>query len=368
MKLKRIIIAGGGTGGHIFPAIAVAKALQRIEPAIEILFIGAKGKMEMEKVPQAGFKIEGLDITGFNRSSMWKNWSLPFKLIRSFVQVKNIFKDFKPDAVFGVGGYSSFPVLKYAQRKGIPSFLHESNSIAGKSNIILGKNADLVMVANDELKRYFPQEKIFISGNPIRHEIAHSTVLKEEAIDFFGLKKDKLTVLVVGGSLGAKSINSAISMGIDKIVNANLQLIWQTGKSSVNTIDESLWNKKEIFISEFINKMNYAYLAADIVISRAGAIAIAELCAMKKASVLVPFPFASEDHQTANAMELVNNHAAMMVADKDVSEKLVDTVIQLVQDRLTCDRISTAAGSMFIQDADMLIANKIIEKLELRND
>lgn len=368
MKLKKIIIAGGGTGGHIFPAIAVAKALHRINPAIEILFIGAKGKMEMEKVPQAGFNIKGLDIIGYNRSRIWKNWSLPFKLIRSFIQVKNIFRVFSPDAVFGVGGYSSFPVLKYAQRKGIPSFLHESNSVAGKANIMLGKKAALVMVAQAELYKYFPQGKIFISGNPIRNEIAHSTILREEAIEFFGLKKDRLVILVVGGSLGAKSINNAIEKGINKILTANLQLIWQTGKGALDIIDESLKSKKEVFISEFINKMNYAYAAADIVISRAGAIAIAELCAMRKASVLVPYPFASEDHQTGNAMELVNNHAAIMISDNDVSEKLVDTVIRLVHDKSKCEMFSSAAGSLFIQDADMLIANKIIENIEIRND
>ena len=368
MKLKKIIIAGGGTGGHIFPAIAVAKALHRINPAIEILFIGSKGKMEIEKVPKAGFNIKGLDIIGYNRSRIWKNWSLPFKLIRSFIQVKNIFRVFSPDAVFGVGGYSSFPVLKYAQRKGIPSFLHESNSVAGKANIMLGKKAALVMVAQAELYKYFPQGKIFISGNPIRNEIAHSTILREEAIEFFGLKKDRLVILVVGGSLGAKSINNAIEKGINKILTANLQLIWQTGKGALDIIDESLKSKKEVFISEFINKMNYAYAAADIVISRAGAIAIAELCAMRKASVLVPYPFASEDHQTGNAMELVNNHAAIMISDNDVSEKLVDTVIRLVHDKSKCEMFSSAAGSLFIQDADMLIANKIIENIEIRND
>ncbi len=368
MKLKKIIIAGGGTGGHIFPAIAVAKALHRINPAIEILFIGAKGKMEMEKVPQAGFKIEGLDISGFNRSRIWKNWSLPFKLIRSFIQVKNIFGAFRPDAVFGVGGYSSFPVLKYAQRKGIPSFLHEANSVGGKSNVMLSKNADLVMVAEPDLCKYFPKGKIFISGNPIRDEIAHSNVSREEAIDFFGLKRDKPTILVVGGSLGAKSINNAIAKGIDKIINANLQLIWQTGKGALDIVDESLRNKKDVFISEFIHKMDFAYTASDIVVSRAGAIALAEICAMKKPSVLVPFPFAAEDHQTGNAMALVKSHAALMIADRDVEEKLVDAVIQLIQDKDKCEVFSEAAGSMFIKDADMLIANKIIEKLELRND
>src|SRR6476469_4893918 len=221
---KNIIIAGGGTGGHIFPAIAIANAMKKLAPATEILFVGAKGKMEMEKVPQAGYKIEGLDIAGFNRSSLIKNIGLPFKLVKSFYQVRKIINGFRPDAVVGVGGYSSFPVLRYAQAKGIPSFIHESNSFAGKSNILLGKKATKVFVASDGMEKFFPANKIVISGNPIRPSIANvASVPKEEALRFFGLQTAKRTLLVVGGSLGARSINEAIAKGLNDLVQNNLQ-------------------------------------------------------------------------------------------------------------------------------------------------
>src|SRR3954451_21961567 len=208
---KKIIIAGGGTGGHIFPAIAIANALKRMEPETQILFVGARGKMEMEKVPQAGYKIKGIDIAGFNRSSLIKNIGLPVKLIKSFLQVRKIINDFKPDAVVGVGGYSSFPVLKQAQLKGLPTFIHESNSFAGKSNMLLGKNATKIFVATDGMEKFFPKEKIQVTGNPVRKSIAHTTVTRAEAIRYFNLEEDKITVLAVGGSLGARSINEALA-------------------------------------------------------------------------------------------------------------------------------------------------------------
>src|SRR5687768_12793175 len=227
---KRIIIAGGGTGGHIFPAIAIANALKKMDPSIDILFIGAKGKMEMEKIPQAGYSIKGLDIAGFNRHSLWKNTSLPFKLMRSFFQVRKIISGFVPDAVIGVGGYSSFPVLRYSQAKGYPTFIHESNSFAGKSNRMLGRKATRVFVASEGMDRFFPHGKITLTGNPVRSTIAHSTIRREDAIKIFGLDADKKTVLVTGGSLGARSINEAIAASIDAFEKHDLQLIWQTGK------------------------------------------------------------------------------------------------------------------------------------------
>ncbi|HET6994821.1 MAG TPA: UDP-N-acetylglucosamine--N-acetylmuramyl-(pentapeptide) pyrophosphoryl-undecaprenol N-acetylglucosamine transferase, partial [Chitinophagaceae bacterium] len=228
---KRIIIAGGGTGGHIFPAIAIANALKKIDPAIEILFVGAKGKMEMEKVPQAGYNIEGLDIAGFNRSSLIKNISLPLKLIRSFVQVKTIFSEFKPDAAVGVGGYSSFPVLRYAQAKRIPTFIHESNSFAGKSNIMLGKKTTKVFTGTAGMEKFFPADKIVITGNPVRAGIVNSAISQSEGRKFFSLDERKKTVLIVGGSLGARSINEAIDKHLVELLNAGLQVIWQTGKA-----------------------------------------------------------------------------------------------------------------------------------------
>jgi UDP-N-acetylglucosamine--N-acetylmuramyl-(pentapeptide) pyrophosphoryl-undecaprenol N-acetylglucosamine transferase len=367
MKLNKIIIAGGGTGGHIFPAIAVANALRRIDSSIEVLFIGAKGKMEMEKVPQAGYRIEGLDIAGFNRASLLKNWSLPFKLIRSFYQVKKIFQSFKPDAVFGVGGYSSFPVLKYAQRKGIASFLHEANSFAGKSNMMLGKNADLIMVATAGMEKFFPAEKLVKTGNPVRREIAESTVLREEAMEFFGIREGKPTVLVIGGSLGARSINNAIAKQVNKFFEAGVQLIWQTGKGNLELVSADIRNRKDVCVTEFITKMNYAYAAADVVVSRAGAIALAEICACRKPSVLVPYPHAAEDHQTVNASILVDSGAALMVADKTVEQDLVRTILALVADKDKCERFGNAAESLCIKNADMVIAEHIIQIVEKRN-
>ena len=227
---KRLIIAGGGTGGHIFPAIAIANAMKKIDSSIEILFVGAKGRMEMEKVPQAGYNIEGLDIAGFNRSSLIKNIGLPFKLIKSFFQVRTIFKRFKPDAAIGVGGYSSFPVLRFAQAKGIKTFIHESNSFAGKSNILLGRKATKIFTGTDGMEKFFPKEKIIVTGNPVRNSISDAAITRSEGIKFFSLDEAKKTVLIVGGSLGAKSINEAIDKGLDDFLRRGLQLIWQTGK------------------------------------------------------------------------------------------------------------------------------------------
>jgi UDP-N-acetylglucosamine--N-acetylmuramyl-(pentapeptide) pyrophosphoryl-undecaprenol N-acetylglucosamine transferase len=364
MNLNRIIIAGGGTGGHIFPAIAVANALRRIRPSIEILFVGAKGKMEMEKVPQAGYRIKGLDIAGFNRASLMKNWSLPFKLIRSFVQVRQIFNQFKPDAAFGVGGYSSFPVLKYAQQKGVATFLHEANSFAGKTNILLGKKADLVMVATEGMEKFFPKENLIRTGNPVRDEIVNSTVTVEDAMDFFGLKQEKPTILVIGGSLGARSINAAIAKDIDRIIAAGVQLIWQTGKGNLELVSADVRKKKELCVTEFISKMHYAYKAADVVVSRSGAIALAEITACGKPAILVPYPHAAEDHQTANASVLVNNGAAIMVRDGDAEKELVDRMLELVIDKEKCESFSAAALKLSVKNADADIASLMIKTLE----
>jgi len=367
MNLNRIIIAGGGTGGHIFPAIAVANALQQMIPAIEILFVGAKGKMEMEKVPQAGYRIEGIDIAGFNRSQLLQNWKLPFQLLKSFLQVRSIFKNFKPDAVFGVGGYSSFPVLKFAQQKGIPSFLHEANSFAGKANLMLSKNAKLVMAGTHGMEKFFSKNNLVYTGNPVRREIAESTVLREEAFEYFGLKSDKPTVLVMGGSLGARSINAAFNKDLHKLIDSDIQVIWQTGKGNLALVSENLKSRKEVCVTEFIAKMNYAYKAADVVVSRAGAIALAEICVCGKPSVLVPFPLAAEDHQTVNAQLLVKQGAALMVSDKDAESKLIDTVIGLIHDEATCKSFGEAASKMGVKKADHLIAELMIKKMSELN-
>ena len=360
---KKFIIAGGGTGGHIFPAIAIANAIKEIMPTAEFLFVGAKGKMEMEKIPKAGYQIVGLDIAGLNRSSIVKNISLPFKMIQSFLQVINIFSKFKPDAVIGVGGYSSFPVLRYAQTKGIKTFIHESNSFAGKANIMLAKKATKIFVATKGMEAFFPPEKIIVSGNPIRTSIAAHQVDRNKAISFFGLEANKKTVLTVGGSLGAKSINEALLANIDLFEKNQLQLIWQTGKIDADKYTNAAANKKNIWVNEFIQEMEYGYAAADVVISRAGAMAVSELCIVAKPAILVPFPLAAEDHQTANAMQLVNEEAAMIVADNDVKKFLVKKLIALIQKDDELASLSENIKKLGKLEADKLIASEILKMI-----
>ena len=365
-RIARIIIAGGGTGGHIFPAIAIAKAIVRLQPQTQILFVGASGKMEMEKVPLAGFRIEGLTIAGFNRSSLIKNISLPFKLLKSFFQVSNIFKSFKPTAVIGVGGYSSFPVLRYAQAKGVDTFIHESNSYAGKSNRMLGKNATKIFVAIDGMGKFFPSNKIIQTGNPVREAIVNSKLSREEAILFFGLDPNKKTVLAIGGSLGAKNINEALAKGISEFEKNDLQLIWQTGKPFVEKGREIANGKSNIWVNDFITQMENAYGAADIVISRSGAMSIAELAVMKKPAVLVPFPFAAEDHQTVNAQRLVDKNAAMMIPDSAAFDQLVSTVVELSKNDDKQQALKENISQLAVNNADEVIALEILNALNKR--
>lgn len=357
---RQIIIAGGGTGGHIFPAIAIANAIKAEAPATNILFVGAKGKMEMEKVPQAGYEIEGLNIAGFNRSSLIKNIFLPFKLLKSFFQVRSIFNRFKPDAAIGVGGYSSFPVLKYAQNKGIPTFIHESNSFAGKSNKMLGKKATRIFTATPGMEKFFPAEKIQVTGNPVRQVIERMNISRDEAIHFFKLNPLKKTVLSLGGSLVAQAINEAIARHLDAFEKNDLQLIWQTGKSFKEKATEMADGYKNIYVSDFIMQMEYAYTAADIVISRSGAMALAELCLAKKPVVFVPYPFAAEDHQTANAKTLVDKSAALLVANHDAMEKLVPAVIALSKDEAKQQAMKAKIGNEARRHADVEIAKSVL--------
>jgi UDP-N-acetylglucosamine--N-acetylmuramyl-(pentapeptide) pyrophosphoryl-undecaprenol N-acetylglucosamine transferase len=360
---KKLIIAGGGTGGHIFPAIAIANAIRKRDDTVEILFIGAKGKMEMEKVPQAGYKIEGLDIAGFNRSSLIKNIGLPFKLVKSFFQVRKIMNEFRPDAAIGVGGYSSFPVLRYAQAKGIPTFIHESNSFAGRSNMMLGKKVKAVFTGTEGMEKFFPKGKIIHTGNPVRETIAKAAPSRNEALRFFSLDETKKTVLVVGGSLGARSINEAIDKGVDQLTNAGLQLIWQTGKLYVEKATGRAVENRNIWANDFISSMEMAYAAADIVVARAGAMTVAELCVVKKPVVFVPYPFAAEDHQTVNARQLVEKNAARMVKDSEVAEKLIPIVIELAKDERTQQLLKENIGRMAITNADERIADEILKYL-----
>lgn len=357
----KVVIAGGGTGGHIFPAVAIGHALQRLKPGTEILFVGALGKMEMEKVPQEGFEIVGLDIAGFNRSNLLKNITLPFKLWKSRQQANKIIKDFKPDVVVGVGGYASFPMLYAAQNNNIPTLIQEQNSFAGKSNKILGKKAKAVCVAYDGMDRFFPKEKITITGNPVRAKISQSKVSRQEGLNAFGLNAEKKTILVVGGSLGAKSINEAIKNGLKELAALNVQLIWQTGKLFINEAKEATTKYgNEFVVNEFIKDMEYAYAAADVVISRAGALASAELCIAGKPVIFVPYPFAAEDHQTSNAMALVEHNAALMVKDNDAQELLIKKLQTLMSDANMALILAENIVKHGIKDADERIANKVI--------
>ena len=359
----KVMIAGGGTGGHIFPAIAIANAIKRQNGNVEFLFVGAKGKMEIEKVPQAGFDIKGIDIAGFNRSSMLKNIALPYKILKSFWQVSKIINNYKPDAVIGVGGYSSYPVLKYAQSKGIKTFIHESNSFAGKANMMLGKKAVQVYTATAGMEKFFPAEKIVVTGNPVRSAIAESNVPRAIALAKFGLKPEFKTVLSVGGSLGAQSINEAIAENLEYFKNNNLQLIWQTGKLFVEKAASLSAGKSNVWAASFISNMEDAYAASDYVISRSGAMAVAELCIVGKPVVFVPYPFAAEDHQTANAKVLVDKNAARMVANDTVKTDLITALNEVVSDDRLASELSANIKQLAVKDADEQIATSILNHI-----
>ncbi|WP_201781670.1 undecaprenyldiphospho-muramoylpentapeptide beta-N-acetylglucosaminyltransferase [Lentimicrobium saccharophilum] len=331
MPEKRIIISGGGTGGHIFPAIAIADALKNLEPGINILFTGAKGRMEMEKVPAAGYPIEALWISGLQRKLTWKNLLFPVKVIHSSIKARSIIKKFRPDAVVGVGGYASGPTVKAAAALGIPTILQEQNSYPGITNKMLARKAKKICVAYSGMEKYFPASKLVLTGNPVRAEIVHANAKKEEALEFFGLDRNKPTILAVGGSLGAFTINQSIHQGLKEIADSGIQLIWQTGKYYADQASAAVLPFENSGIRQytFIARMDLAYAAADLVISRAGAIAISELCVTGKPGILVPSPNVAEDHQTKNAMALVSADAAIMVKDSECARELVKTTIEL---------------------------------------
>lgn len=361
----KIIIAGGGTGGHIFPAVAIANACQRMFAGTEVLFIGALGRMEMEKVPQAGFKIIGLNIAGFNRRNLLKNISLPFKIWSSKSKAKAILKDFKPDLVIGVGGYASYPMLSAAQDVGISTLIQEQNSFAGKSNKLLGKKAAKICVAYDNMQQFFPAEKIVKTGNPVRAIIAKSTVTKMDGLAAFDLKMTKPTLLIVGGSLGALSINEAIAGSLKVLVDEGFQIVWQTGEPFFKEAAEMAAKVSEdVKVHAFIKNMEFAYAAADFVISRAGALAIAELCIVAKPVIFVPYPLAAEDHQTSNAMSLVEKGAAWIVKDQEVQSNLVPQLLKLKEDSKAAEKMQNQLKQIAIDDADERIANIINELIK----
>ncbi len=331
---KRVIISGGGTGGHIYPAIAIANALQETDPGIEILFVGALGKMEMEKVPRAGYKIIGLPVVGIKREISLDNLSFPVKLVKSLLKAKDIIRDFKPDAAVGVGGFASGPLLMMASLAGIPTLIQEQNSYAGITNKLLSKKAARICVAYPGMEAFFPREKIKILGNPVRSDIIDVSDKRNEALKHFGFDASVKTLFVMGGSLGARSINESIHAGLSKIIDAGYQVLWQTGKGFIDKAQETIanLNTKNIKALEFIYEMDLAYAVADVVVSRAGALSVSELCLVSKPAILVPFPAASEDHQTKNALSLVEQGAAELIRDSRAGEDLVNAALKLMAD------------------------------------
>lgn len=362
MKPLRIIIAGGGTGGHIFPAVAIGHALRAKRPDTQLLFVGAKGKMEMTKVPLEGFDIVGLDIAGFNRSNLLKNVFLPIKMLKSYLAARKILRDFHPDVVVGVGGYASFPMLQAAQQKGIPTLIQEQNSFAGKTNKILGKKAKAICVAYDNMERFFPKENILITGNPVRKNISQCAVTRQQAVAWLGLHPAKTTLLVIGGSLGAKAVNEAIGKHLQEIMSWDVQLLWQTGTPYYQeALQLASPYQDKVKVIEFIREMDYAYTVSDLVVSRAGALSIAELCIVAKPVVFVPFPFAAEDHQTSNAQALVDKGAALMVRNDRVMEQLVPTLKALLENEAKRTTMQQQLQKLAVTNADSIIADKIID-------
>jgi UDP-N-acetylglucosamine--N-acetylmuramyl-(pentapeptide) pyrophosphoryl-undecaprenol N-acetylglucosamine transferase len=361
-KKYRIIISGGGTGGHIFPAIAIADGLKESGLVEEILFVGAEGRMEMEKVPAAGYKIIGLEISGFQRSLSSKNLSFPFKVLKSLKKAREIVKQFRPDIAIGVGGYASGPLLFAAATSGVPTIIQEQNSYPGITNKILAKRAKKIFVAYPNMSQFFPEEKIVYSGNPVRSIIQKNLPSKEESCQFFGLDPKKPVILSFGGSLGALTLNESIENGIQQFSDKDIQVIWQTGSYYYQKIHEKWANKTPngIQIHEFLREMNYAYGAADIIISRAGAISISELCIVGKTTILVPSPNVAEDHQTKNAMALVYQQAAILVKDVDARNILCDTVIKTLENTQQMQELSYNIKYMAKPDA----TNSIVQSIQ----
>ncbi len=362
-KHKRIIISGGGTGGHIFPAISIANALRKIDAETEILFVGAEGRMEMEKIPAAGYRIIGLPVAGLYRSLTFKNFSVLIKLLKSLRKAKKVIREFGPDVVVGVGGYASGPVLRQAGRMRIPTLIQEQNSYAGVTNKLLAKRASAICVAYEGMEKYFPSGKIIKTGNPVRQNFDNLKSLQDEALTYFNLKKEFPVILVLGGSLGAGSINTSLSENINVLRDSDCQWLWQTGKyyfENVKALVSLSFNEK-ISVHGFINRMDYAYAAADIIISRSGAGTISELCLVGKPVILIPSPNVAEDHQTRNAEALSTRNAALLIKDNKASETLVDEAIKLISDKSRKDMLSENILKMADRDADIRIAREILK-------
>jgi UDP-N-acetylglucosamine--N-acetylmuramyl-(pentapeptide) pyrophosphoryl-undecaprenol N-acetylglucosamine transferase len=361
-KHRKIIISGGGTGGHIFPAISIANALRKLDPEVEILFVGAEGRMEMEKIPAAGYRIIGLPVAGLYRSLTLKNVSVLAKLFKSLGMARKVIREFNPDVVVGVGGYASGPVLRQAGKMKIPTLIQEQNSYAGVTNKLLARRAAKICVAYEGMEKYFPSEKIILTGNPVRQNFDDLEKVKDEALSFFGLKKEFPVVLVLGGSLGAGSINNSLSGNIEKLRDSDCQWLWQTGKYYYENVKGlvSVSFTENISLHDFINRMDYAYAAADIIITRAGAGTISELCLVGKPVILVPSPNVAEDHQTRNALSLSEKNAAVLIADEN-AKTIVDEAIRLIGDTNRRKSLSENIKNLAERDADIRIAKEVLK-------
>ena len=359
----RIIISGGGTGGHIFPAVSIANAIKAKRPDAKILFVGAKGRMEMQRVPAAGYEIKGLPICGFDRKHLLKNFAVLFRIWKSQRMAKKIIKDFKPMAAVGVGGYASGPTLNVCASKGIPCLIQEQNSYAGVTNKLLAKKAQKICVAYEGMERFFPADKIIMTGNPVRQNVLSTTLTKEEARKKFGLDPEKKTILLVGGSLGARTINKSVLQNLDIIEKSGVQFIWQTGKYYHESIVNQLKDKDlpMLKVTDFISDMGAAYQAADLVISRAGASSISEFCLIGKPVILVPSPNVAEDHQTKNAMALVNKDAAIYVKDADAPAVLIKKAVGIVEDAQKLASMSENIKKLGLKNSADVIADEVIK-------
>lgn len=360
----RIIISGGGTGGHIFPAVSIANAIRAKYPEAKILFVGALGRMEMQRVPAAGYEIVGLPISGFNRKNMLKNVVVLYRIWKSQQMAKKIIRKFNPMAAVGVGGYASGPMLNQCTKMGIPCLIQEQNSYAGVTNKILSKKVDRICVAYDGMERFFPADKIVKTGNPVRQALLDTKLTKAEALKSFGLSEDKKTILIVGGSLGARTVNESVLQNLDMIKESGVQFIWQTGKYYNASIMAELKQRGTVLslhVTDFISDMGAAYKAADLVISRAGASSISEFCLIGKPVILVPSPNVAEDHQTKNAMALVSKNAALYVKDADAPAEVVKLALQTVKDDARLKELSENILKLALPDSADIIANEVVK-------
>lgn len=365
-QTTRIIVSGGGTGGHIFPAISIANAIKALRPETEILFVGALGRMEMQRVPDAGYKIVGLPIAGFNRRNPLKNFAVLWKIFRSQRMAGKVIRDFRPQAVVGVGGYASGPTLKKAAALGVPTLIQEQNSYAGVTNKLLARSAKKICVAYDGMERFFPAEKIVKTGNPVRQNLLDAAITREEAVRTFCLDPAKKTVLLIGGSLGARTLNESVLQHVDAIRSAaaDVQFIWQTGKYYSEEIRQRLAQQpavENLHVTDFIARMDAAYAAADLVISRAGASSISELCLLRKPCILVPSPNVAEDHQTKNALALSTRDAALLVKDAEAPQQLIPLAIKTVADAARLQTLGTNAGTLAYHDSARVIAEEVLK-------